>query len=105
MPLKVSPNLILYFIFSFTSLFFIDVQELAIEMVLKLCSTFFLCFYYLNNSKRINYWYLTLLLSSMASDSFLVFDAEFLLFGTLLIVLNRVLYIIILREFFLRLNY
>ncbi|WP_348718535.1 lysoplasmalogenase family protein [Tenacibaculum sp. 190130A14a] len=67
-------------------------------MTIKVTALLSLSFLYLTVSKKINYWYLLLLLSSIASDTFLIFEDSFLLFGVLLLLLNRVLYIIISRR-------
>ncbi|TYP98777.1 YhhN-like protein [Tenacibaculum adriaticum] len=91
---------LLFILTSFLSLFFIDSGDVMIEMVIKLLSLISLSFLYLSRSKKINYWYLLVLLCSIVSDAFLVFDDAFLIIGTLFLLINRVLYIIIARRAF-----
>lgn len=88
---------ILYFIVSLLSLFFID-NNSVVELILKLLSLAFLIVLYISKTDKINYWYLTVLLLSMISDASLIFDPHLLLLGSLLLVVNRVLYIIISRR-------
>lgn len=88
---------ILYFLTSLLSMFFID-NDAILELVLKLLSLTFLSFLYLSTSKKINYWYVLVLLSSMASDTSLIFDSDLLVVGTVLLIVNRILYIIISRR-------
>ncbi|WP_435260750.1 lysoplasmalogenase family protein [Tenacibaculum sp. nBUS_03] len=94
---------ILYFLISLLSLFFID-NEAILELVLKLLSLTFLSFLYLSTSKKINYWYVLVLLSSIASDTSLIFDSDLLVVGTVLLIVNRILYIIISRRALYRTN-
>ncbi|WP_431167140.1 lysoplasmalogenase family protein [Tenacibaculum halocynthiae] len=94
---------ILYFIASLLSLFFID-NDAMIELVLKLLSLIFLSFLYLSTSKEINYWYVLVLLCSIASDASLIFDSDLLMVGTGLLIANRILYIIISRRALFRTN-
>lgn len=88
----------IYFIACFVSLFFIDKGFQFAEMTIKVLALLSLSFLYLTAAKKINYWYLLLLLSSIASDTFLIFEDSFLIFGVLLLLLNRFLYIIISRR-------
>lgn len=88
----------IYFITCLLSLFFIDRGFQFAEMTIKVTALLSLSFLYLTVSKKINYWYLLLLLSSIASDTFLIFEDSFLLLGVLLLLLNRFLYIIISRR-------
>ncbi|WP_299108739.1 lysoplasmalogenase family protein [uncultured Tenacibaculum sp.] len=67
-------------------------------MTIKVFALLSLSFWYLTAAKKINYWYLLLLLSSIASDTFLIFEDSFLIIGVLLLLLNRFLYIIISRR-------
>ncbi|WP_158091338.1 lysoplasmalogenase family protein [Tenacibaculum holothuriorum] len=67
-------------------------------MILKIGALLSLSFLYLDQAKKINNWYLIILLSSIASDAFLIFDSNFLLIGSLLLLLNRILYIVITRR-------
>ncbi len=88
----------IYFIACFVSLFFIDKGFQFVEMTIKVFALLSLSFWYLTAAKKINYWYLLLLLSSIASDTFLIFEDSFLIIGVLLLLLNRFLYIIISRR-------
>lgn len=87
-----------YFVACFLSLFYIDKNFPFIEMVIKIVALLSLSFLYLTAARKINYWYLLVLLSSIASDSFLIFEDSFLQIGALLLLLNRILYIIISRR-------
>ncbi|CAL2104254.1 conserved membrane protein of unknown function [Tenacibaculum sp. 190130A14a] len=98
MPFYLKTYSTVYFIACFVSFFFIDRGDQLMEMTIKVTALLSLSFLYLTVSKKINYWYLLLLLSSIASDTFLIFEDSFLLFGVLLLLLNRVLYIIISRR-------
>lgn len=89
---------IIFFVACFLSLFFIDRGLPFLEMTIKVIALLSLSFLYLTASKKINYWYVLLLLSSIASDSFLTFEDSFLFLGVLLLLLNRFLYIIIARR-------
>ncbi|SEC30681.1 YhhN-like protein [Tenacibaculum sp. MAR_2009_124] len=97
MVLREKKFAILYFIASVLSLVFID-NDSIIELVLKLLSLTFLSFMYLNRSRVINIWYLLVLLFSIASDAFLIFDTDLLFIGSMLLIINRFLYIIIARR-------
>lgn len=67
-------------------------------MVIKVFSLMFLSFLYLSSSKKINYFYVFILMNSIASDAFLIFDDDFMMFGILLLLINRFLYIILARK-------
>ncbi|CAM1361150.1 lysoplasmalogenase family protein [Tenacibaculum xiamenense] len=97
MVLKENKYAILYFLSSLLSLIFID-NDSILELVLKLLSLIFLSFMYLNRSRVINIWYLMVLLFSIASDAFLIFDTDLLVIGSMLLIANRILYIIIARR-------
>ena len=90
-----------YFSACLISLFFIDTNASITEMIVKIMALVFLSFLYLSSSKKINYFYLFILMNSLASDTFLIFDDDFLLLGTSLLLANRILYIIIARKAFL----
>ncbi|MGB1042393.1 MAG: lysoplasmalogenase family protein [Tenacibaculum sp.] len=87
-----------YFLACLLSLFFIDKNTSVIEMVIKIISLVFLSFLYLSVTKKINYWYLLVLMNSIASDAFLIFDNDFLIVGMLLLLANRFIYIILSRK-------
>lgn len=89
---------IAYAIACITSLFFIDVDKSINELILKIVSLLFLSFLYLNSSQKINYFYILILMSSIVSDALLIFDEDFLKAGVLLLLLNRVLYLILARR-------
>lgn len=93
-----------YFIACFLSLFFIDVDKPVIEMITKILALVFLSFLYLEVSIKINYFYLLILMNSITSDVLLIFDDSFLKIGTLLILANRFLYIIIARRGFFKIK-
>lgn len=93
-----------YFVACLVSLFFIDVNASITEMIIKISALIFLSFLYLSSSKRINYFYLLVLMNSIASDTFLIFDDDFLTLGVILLLANRVLYIIISRRALFGLN-
>ncbi len=97
MVLKENKYVVLYFLSSLLSLIFID-NDSILELVLKLLSLIFLSFRYLNKSRIINFWYLLILLFSITSDAFLIFDTDLLFIGSMLLIANRFLYIIIARK-------
>ena len=98
MDLKFKIYSTVYFIACFISLFFIDVGASLEEMVVKLTSLVFLAFLYISVSKKINYWYILILMCSIGSDSFFIFDPDFLREGLVLVIVERVLYFVILRK-------
>lgn len=85
---------LLYFTISLLSFIFID-NDSTIELILKLLSILSLIFMYLNKTRIINYYYLLILLFSMTSDAFLISSEDFLFIGSLPLIANRFLYIII----------
>ncbi len=87
-----------YFLACLLSLFFIDVNVSITEMIIKIIALVFLSFLYLSSSKKINYIYLLVLMNSIASDTFLIFEDDFLVLGTILLLVNRVLYVILARR-------
>ncbi|WNW02228.1 lysoplasmalogenase family protein [Tenacibaculum sp. HL-MS23] len=89
---------LVYFSACLLSLFFIDIDKSITEMVIKVFSLMFLSFLYLSSSKKINYFYVFILMNSIASDAFLIFDDDFMMFGILLLLINRFLYIILARK-------
>ncbi|QXP73962.1 hypothetical protein H0I31_10845 [Tenacibaculum sp. AHE15PA] len=89
---------LVYFSACLLSLFFIDTDKSITEMVIKVFSLMFLSFLYLSSSKKINYFYVFILMNSIASDAFLIFDDDFMMFGILLLLINRFLYIILARK-------
>mgnify|MGYP005988672849 CR=1 FL=1 len=89
---------LVYFSACLLSLFFIDTDKSIKEMVIKVFSLMFLSFLYLSSSKKINYFYVFILMNSIASDAFLIFDDDFMMFGILLLLINRFLYIILARK-------
>ena len=93
---KVSSSV--YFLACLLSLFFIDIDMPATEMIIKVFSLMVLSFLYLSTSKKINYFYVLILMSSIASDAFLIFDDNFMMLGILLLLMNRILYIILARR-------
>ncbi|MBA6157009.1 hypothetical protein H3Z83_10815 [Tenacibaculum sp. S7007] len=95
---KINFYSIAYFVACLVSLFFIDVNASITEMIVKISALIFLSFLYLSSTKTINYFYLFVLMNSIASDTFLIFDDDFLMLGTILLLANRILYIIISRR-------
>ena len=89
---------LVYFSACLLSLFFIDRDKSITEMIIKVFSLMFLSFLYLSSSKKINYFYVFILMNSIASDAFLIFDDDFMMFGILLLLTNRFLYIILARR-------
>ena len=87
-----------YFSACLLSLFFIDIDKSITEMIIKVFSLMFLSFLYLSSSKKINYFYVAILMNSIASDSFLIFDDDFMMLGILLLLTNRFIYIILVRK-------
>lgn len=87
-----------YILLCILVLYSIYTGSLMYEFVFKVLSLLILSFLYLTNSRKINIWYLLVLIFSIISDSFLVFDTDFRLEGTVCLLLNRVFYIIILRD-------
>lgn len=68
------------------------------ELFYKVFALLFLSFLYLTNSKKINIWYLLVLIFSIISDSLFVFGADFRLEGTIGLFLNRFFYIMIVKD-------
>ncbi|WP_271405169.1 hypothetical protein [Tenacibaculum soleae] len=98
MGLKFKIYTTIYFLACFVSLFFIDAGTSLEEMVVKILSLVFLAFLYISVSKDINYWYILILMCIIGSDSFFVFDPDFLTEGVILVLIERFLYFIILRK-------
>ena len=98
-------NKLAFVLIAILSLFFIDKGHNLIELSLKLISIVFLFFYYLRKTKKINYWYIIVVVFSCLSSSLLVFDVKFLALGTLFMIFNRLLYIIISRRAVSKQNY
>ncbi|WP_275316654.1 lysoplasmalogenase family protein [Tenacibaculum bernardetii] len=94
-----------YFLACFVSLFYIDTEDDFLEMILKISSLTFLAFLYISVSKKINYWYILILMCSIASDAFFIFDPDFLREGVYLVLVNRFLYFIILKDTVLGLKF
>jgi len=104
-PLKFDFYKLLFILTAFFSLFFIDKGYSLLELFLKVISLVFLCFYYLKKTKKINYVYILVILFSCLSSSLLIFEKTFLTLGTLFLLMNRWLYIIISRRAFSLKNY
>lgn len=98
MGLKFKIYTTIYFLACFVSFFFIDAGTSLEEMVVKILSLVFLAFLYISVSKEINYWYILILMCIIGSDSFFVFDPDFLTEGVILVLIERFLYFIILRK-------
>ena len=98
MPQNINLYSVAYFLTCFVSLFFIDTGNSITEMIIKILSLMSLSFLYLSTSKKIDYFYLLILMNSIASDTFLIFDDVFMMLGIFLLLANRVLYIIISRR-------
>ncbi|WP_370642798.1 lysoplasmalogenase family protein [Tenacibaculum sp. Cn5-46] len=98
MPQKINLYSVAYFLACIVSLFFIDTGNSITEMIIKIFSLMFLSFLYLSSSKKINYFYLLILMNSIASDTFLIFDDAFMMLGIYLLLANRFLYIILSRR-------
>ncbi|CAL2092167.1 YhhN-like protein [Tenacibaculum sp. 190524A02b] len=94
---KINTYTLLYFIASILSLFFIDNDSMT-ELILKLFALTFLSFLYLSETQKINYWYVLVLLCSIASDAFFIFEDDFLIVAAALLFVNKILYIIIARR-------
>lgn len=87
-----------YFITCLASLFFIDAGSSLAEMNLKITALIVLSFMYMSISKKINFWYILILMTSIAADSFFVYDPDFLIQGVILVLVNRLLYFVLLRK-------
>lgn len=87
-----------YIVACFASLFFIDTNSSLAEMNLKITSLVVLAFMYIGISKKIDFWYIFILMTSIAADSFFVYDPDFLMQGVVLVLINRILYFIFLRK-------
>lgn len=88
---------ILYFVFSGLVLFYVN-QNLLYELVFKVSALLSLSFLYVTKSNRINFWYLLVLLFCIVSDSLLVYGNDFILEGTIFLLLSRIAYICIVRK-------
>lgn len=105
MFLKIKSILWLYIVFCICSLFFIDSNNLLFEAVFKLLAIISLSVYYIGTTKQLDKTYLLILFSSILSDVFLVFDNNFLLVGSLLLLSNRILYLIILKNKIIKIEF
>ena len=105
MPFKENLYLILFCITSLISLFFIDSDTDALELFFKLASIISLLLLYLKKTKKINVWYILILVFSCFYTFFLIYDTDFLAIGTFLMIVNRAIYVIIALKLMLRINY
>lgn len=87
-----------YIVLSVLVLFSIYYDNLTDEFIYKVFSLLSLSFLYLTNSHRINIWYVLILVFSIISDSLLIFGSDFRLEGTVCLLLNRVFYIMIVKN-------
>lgn len=90
--------LIAYIIFTLLVLCSIYKDSLNFELTYKVLALISLAFLYLTNAGRINIWYLLVLASSIVSDALFVFQEDFRLEATILLLLNRIFYIMIIRH-------
>ncbi len=75
------------------------VENVNLEFAIKLIALFSLAFLYLETTLKVNHWYIIILLFSIISDSLFIFD-EFYFPALAFLILNRFLYIIIIRRTF-----
>lgn len=87
-----------YIVLSILVLFAIYDNNSSNEFIFKVFSLLTLTFLYLTNSNKINIWYLLVLIFSIISDSLLIFGSDFRLEGTICLLLNRVFYIMIVKD-------
>ena len=91
---SISPFILL----SFISLFFID-RDAVFELIFKLGADISLLVFYLASTKKINKWYLFVLIDYCLMAYFLIYDGtllfgvDYLLIGTFLMIFNRIFYI------------
>lgn len=79
-------------------LYSIYTENMMYELLYKFFALLFLTFLYLTSSKKINNWYLLILIVSIISDSVFVFGADYRLEGTIALFLNRIFYIMIVKD-------
>ncbi len=92
---------VLYVIFSLLTFYpLLFIEDKILELVFKILTLLSLSFLYLNTASKINFWYVLLLLFSIVSDSLYIYDGDFRLPATFLLLCNRVFYIIIIRHVF-----
>ncbi len=104
MPKKFDFYFLLFCTSSLASLFFIDEGYGVLELGFKLTSIISLLFFYLTKTKRINVWYILILIFSCFYTFFLVYDVEFLALGTFLMIVNRAIYVIIAQQLMVKVN-
>lgn len=105
MPFKENLYLILFCIASLVSLFFIDRDNDVLELTFKLASIISLLLLYLKKTKKISVWYILILVFSCFYTFFLIYDADFIAYGTFLMVVNRAIYVIIALKLMSVINY
>ncbi len=74
------------------------IKDVNLEFIIKLVALFSLSFLYLETTKKVNYTYVLILLLSILSDSLFVFEETFYYPALFLLIINRFLYIVIIRR-------
>ncbi len=88
----------LYFLASLLVIFSLVIRNVNLEFAMKLIALISLSFLYLETTTKVNYLYVFILLISILSDSFFVLEEHFYYNGLFLLVLNRFLYIVLIRR-------
>lgn len=73
------------------------IENVNLEFAIKLVALFSLSFLYLETTLSVNHWYIMILLFSIISDSLFIFE-EFYYPALFFLILNRFLYIVIIRK-------
>lgn len=68
------------------------------EFATKIFTLLSLSFFYLTNVKKINIWFVLVMVSCIISDSLLVYGTDFRLEGIIFLLLSRIFYIILLKD-------
>ncbi len=87
----------LYIITSALVAYALAIENINLEFAIKLVALFSLSFLYLETTLKVNHWYVMILLFSIVSDSLFIFD-EFYYPALAFLILNRFLYIVIIRR-------
>lgn len=88
----------LYFVMVALVSYALVIKDLNFEFAVKLIALLSLSFLYLETTKKVNYWYVLILLFSILSDSLFVFEDMFIHEALYLLIINRFLYIVIIKE-------
>lgn len=89
---------IFYVVTSIIVLYTIAIEDVHLESIFKLISLVALSFLYVSSSKKINFSYVTILLISIISDVLLAYNSEAVVSGAVLLIINRILYVIIVKD-------